>query len=144
LQQRFQRDPLFQPAADRCRVIHDRIESFGGLAEYDLVISGLPLNNFDVAVVESILDAFSRFVRPGGKVSFFEYFAIRRVRAVVSNRRQRERLRGIDRVLGNFLSAHACGRELVWRNVPPAWVHHVRIGNPAVLPAETPLRLPGD
>jgi phospholipid N-methyltransferase len=91
------------------------------------VISGLPLNNFDVDLVEAILRTFARLVRPGGMISFFEYIAIRRVRSAVGKRADRERLRGIDQVLGRFLAEHAIGRELVWRNVPPAWVHHARI-----------------
>lgn len=133
LQERFRRDPLFQPAAERCRVIHDRLEALPGTGQYDLIISGLPLNNFEAELVESILGALGRLARPGGMISFFEYVAIRRVRAAVSRRQQRQRLRGIDRAIGRFLADYGCGRELVWRNVPPAWVHHARTSESAGL-----------
>ena len=51
---------------------------------YDLIISGLPLNNFSVADVERILEVMHRLLRPGGTLSFFEYIAIRPARALVS------------------------------------------------------------
>ena len=120
-------DPAFVPVAGQCRVIHDKVESFGGVGEYDLIVSGLPLNNFDVPLVEEILRAFRRLLRPGGRLSFFEYVAIRRAKALVSGGEQRNRLRGIGRVLDEFLSGESASREMVWCNMPPAWVHHVQV-----------------
>ncbi|MBL9124746.1 MAG: methyltransferase domain-containing protein [Planctomycetaceae bacterium] len=125
LQERFARDPRFVPHAARCRVIHERVEALDGGGQYDLIVSGLPLNNFAVPVVAEILQAFRRLLRPGGRLSFFEYAAIRRAKALVSGSEQRARLQGVARELDGFLAATAARRELVWRNVPPAWVHHV-------------------
>lgn len=127
LQRRFANDPGFVPYAPQCRVIHDKVESFGGVGEYDMIISGLPLNNFDVPLVEEILQAFRRLLRPGGRLSFFEYVAIRRAKALVSGGEQRQRLQGIGRVLDKFLSGEKARREIVWCNMPPAWVHHVQV-----------------
>ena len=39
----------------------------------------------------------------------------------------RERLRGIERILHDVLSKGEIRRDLVMANVPPAWVHHVRL-----------------
>ena len=39
----------------------------------------------------------------------------------------RERLRGISRVLESVLGEGEIRRDWVWINVPPAWVHHVRM-----------------
>lgn len=134
LQQRFAIDPAFRPAADRCRVIHDKIETFDSGDQYDLIVSGLPLNNFDVELVEAVLKSFERLLRPGGMLSFFEYIAVRRVKATISSGAQRARLRGIERVLSSFLAAHSTGRDMIWCNVPPAWVHHLRVGQPTGSP----------
>ena len=68
-----------------------------------------------------------RLLAPGGILSFFEYVAIRRAKALVTSRSDRERLRGIERVLGDLLSKNEIRRDLVLANVPPAWVHHVRL-----------------
>ena len=126
LNERFASEQPFRNVAQCSRVLHENIEHLKADEPYDLVISGLPLNNFAVADVERILATFERLLRPGGTLSFFEYFAIRRARAIVSNRTQRERLSGIGRTIERVLGPHQIGRELVWPNLPPACVHHVR------------------
>ena len=92
-----------------------------------MIVSGLPLNNFSVAFVEQLVGKLSRLLAPGGTLSFFEYIAIRPLKASLSRRAERERLRGIGRLMGNFLAAHEIRRDRVLVNVPPAWVHHVRV-----------------
>jgi phospholipid N-methyltransferase len=93
-----------------------------------VIVSGLPLNNFPVELVTKLLAKLQQLLAPGGTLSFFEYVAIRRVKTMLSNRSERERLRGIERALGSVLGSHEVGRDCVIANVPPAWVHHVRFG----------------
>jgi len=126
LRGRFESEPAFAAVADRTEILHTRLEDVPRERRFDLIISGLPLNNFAVAEVEAILDIFARLVAPGGTLSFFEYIAIRRVKAIVSGRTGRERLRGIGTALGRTLDGREIKRDWVWPNVPPAWVHHVR------------------
>jgi phospholipid N-methyltransferase len=126
LRNRFSNEPEFQQVADRCEIVHDRLENLPHDTQYDLIVSGLPLNNFSVELVESLLGCFERLLKPGGVVSFFEYIAIRRAKAAVSGRHDRERLHGIGRLIDRFLADREIRRESVLLNVPPAWVHHVR------------------
>mgnify|MGYP005838822765 CR=1 FL=1 len=123
---RFGTDPPFQAVADRARVFHCAVEDLPGDASYDLIISGLPLNNFSAATVSEILAALRGRLKPGGTLSFFQYIAIRAMRALVSGRRERQRLRGIDDAMRQVLVDNEIRRDWVWANVPPAWVHHVR------------------
>ncbi len=127
LGERFDREPAFQAVGERCRVLHQSVEQVATDQPYDLLISGLPLNNFDVDSVERILDAFGRLLRPGGTLSFFEYIAVRGARAIVSGRAERVRLAGIGQALDRLLSAGEIRRDWIWPNVPPAWVHHVEM-----------------
>jgi phosphatidylethanolamine/phosphatidyl-N-methylethanolamine N-methyltransferase len=126
LRRRFTDEHEFAKAADRCEIVHDRLENLPHDVQYDMIISGLPLNNFSIELVESILGCFERLLRPGGVVSFFEYIAIRKAKAAVSGRKDRERLQGIARLIDRFLSGREIRRDAVWLNVPPAWVHHVQ------------------
>lgn len=123
---RFETDTPFQRVADRARLLHCLLQELPASPTYDLIISGLPLNNFSVADVQQILDCFGRLVRPGAIISFFEYIAVRSARAIVSSRVERQRLRGIGDALGRVLREHEIQREWIWPNVPPAWVHHLR------------------
>ncbi len=103
LNDRFRSDPDFQPAAQRCRVLHCPIENLPAETTYDVILSGLPMNNFAVAEVEHILGILRRLAGPGATVSFFEYMGIRRLKAAFSGRVERIRLRGIEQVVGGLL-----------------------------------------
>lgn len=126
LRQGLASDPGLRKIADRARVLHCAVEDLPAERSYDVIVSGLPLNNFSASAVERILGKFAGLLRRGGTLSFFEYIAIRRVRAVVSGRGERERLRGIGKAMQAVLARHEFRRDWVWPNVPPAWVHHVR------------------
>jgi phospholipid N-methyltransferase len=126
LRQRFEHEPEFQQSADRCEIIHDRLENLPNDTKYDIIVSGLPLNNFSVELVESLLSSFERLLKPGGVISFFEYIAIRKAKAAVSSRKDRTRLRANADRIERFIDGREIRRDAVILNVPPAWVHHVR------------------
>jgi phospholipid N-methyltransferase len=126
LRERLQRDEMLRPCAERITLHHAGVEELSEDRPYDVIVSGLPLNNFSVAFVEQLIGKLSRLLAPGGTLSFFEYIAVRRAKAVLGRQAERERLRGIGHVLGELLDAHEICRDRVLANVPPAWVHHVR------------------
>ncbi|MGD9648716.1 MAG: class I SAM-dependent methyltransferase [Pirellulales bacterium] len=123
---RLASDPHFRPGAGRVRVLHGKVEDVAEAGTYDLIVSGLPLNNFHRHDVARILETFGRLIRPGGVVSFFEYAAVRRAKTLLSRDHERRRLHGVDRVLSRWLGEHRVRSELVLANLPPAWVHHAR------------------
>jgi phosphatidylethanolamine/phosphatidyl-N-methylethanolamine N-methyltransferase len=126
LEDRFQNERRFQSVADRTRILHCPVEELPLESTYDLIISGLPLNNFSADLVEKILHIFLELLTPGGTLSFFEYIAMRKMKALVSGAEERRRLRGVRGAMQNVLKIHEFRREAVLLNVPPAWVHHVR------------------
>ena len=135
LQERLASDPYFSPHADRVRVLHQKVEDMPPEAQYDLVISGLPLNNFPVPAVEAILATLQRLVKPGGVLSYFEYVALRRIKACMCRPAERQRLQGVGRVTGEALRQFEIRRDCVMFNAPPAWVHHLQFAQPEIPPA---------
>lgn len=126
LRERFDSEPLFQKVQNRVRIFHTPIQQMPEPQKYDVVISGLPLNNFQVAEVREILEKMILLLRPGGTLSFFEYIGIRRLKALVAGRQDRQRLRGIGQTFQELFRRAEIRRDWVWLNVPPAWVHHLR------------------
>jgi phospholipid N-methyltransferase len=126
LEQLFQHDPQLQPVSPRASIIHAPVQQLAGGEPYDLIVSGLPLNNFAARDVETVLDAFQRLLRSDGTLSFFEYIAVRPVRGLIAGRAEKERLSRISHVLGRLFAEHEIRREAIWINMPPAWVHHVQ------------------
>jgi phosphatidylethanolamine/phosphatidyl-N-methylethanolamine N-methyltransferase len=126
LNARFRREAAFQAVAARARVLHCPVQELPDDKKYDVIVSGLPLNNFSVVMVEEILSALMKLLKPGGTLSFFEYIAIRHVRTLVSGPAERRRLRGIDHAMQAVFDLYEIRRDAIWRNTPPAWVHHVQ------------------
>jgi len=88
--------------------------------EYDLVVCGLPFNNFPPALVRSIFRRMMRLLRDGGELAYFEYAGVRTIKAPLVGERGRQRLKGIAHV-GESLRRRFDGRqELVLGNLPPA------------------------
>jgi phosphatidylethanolamine/phosphatidyl-N-methylethanolamine N-methyltransferase len=128
LKERIANDADYRAAAGRIALHHAGVEELNEAEPYDVIVSGLPLNNFSIELVERLLAKLERLLAPRGTLSFFEYVAIRRVKATLSRQAERERLSGIGRLLDDTLAAHEVARDCVLVNVPPAWVHHVRFG----------------
>jgi phosphatidylethanolamine/phosphatidyl-N-methylethanolamine N-methyltransferase len=127
LEERFQSESDFRRAADRTRILHCPVQDLSPDSKYDLIVSGLPLNNFSVELVEKILHVLLNLLASGGTLSFFEYIAVRRAKTIISGSAERQRLRGIHRVMHDAFKKHEIRRDAVWLNVTPAWVHHLRV-----------------
>ena len=126
LRSSFKDKPAFREAAGRCHLIEGSVQQLGHEGQFDLVISGLPLNNFSSADVQDILQAYAKLLKPGGILSFFQYILIRPAKMFVSTGQERDRLKGVGEAIEGVLGQREFAREWVWVNVPPAWVHHIR------------------
>ena len=122
----FEDKPSFRDAASRCHLIEGPVQQLGHEAQFDLVISGLPLNNFSSDDVRAILQAYAKLLKPGGILSFFQYILLRPARMFVSAGSERDRLKRVGEAIETVLGEREIAREWVWVNVPPAWVHHIR------------------
>lgn len=128
LRERLRSEPEWQRVAERVTIRTEAIQDFAADDQFDVIVSGLPLNNFSIATVEAILAGLDRLAKPGATVSFFEYIAIRHFKAVVSGSAERTRLRGVAAALEKFLGQRELRRRAIVGNMPPAWAHHVQRG----------------
>jgi len=122
----FKEKPDLRAVADRCHIVEGSVQALGKDGQFDLVVSGLPLNNFSPEDVRIILEAYSKLLKPTGILSFFEYILIRPAKMMVSTASERDRLRGVGAAIEAMLRQREFAREWIWPNVPPAWVHHIR------------------
>ena len=125
LRDRLQQDPVWQPLAPRMRVLEMPVEQIEDGPRYDIIVSGLPLNNFPCESVAQILQHFHRLAANRAQLSFFEYVAVRKAKALCSRPKERRRLTGIEQLLQREISSWRVARQCVVANVPPAWVHHL-------------------
>ena len=126
LRDRLASEPNWQKVANRVRVLEMPIEQLPSDEKYECIVSGLPLNNFSCDFVEQVLSHFHKLAAEGCTLSFFEYVAIRKAKALVSSSSERTRLLGIEKLLNDEFANWEFARQCVLANVPPAWVHHLR------------------
>ncbi|MCI0643105.1 MAG: methyltransferase domain-containing protein [Gemmataceae bacterium] len=127
LESRFEEEEEFRRRRAQCRIIHSPLQEVPGEGVYDFMISGLPLNNFSLALVEDIFRSYRRLLKPEGVLSYFEYVAIRDMKMSLMPS-ESERLRTLGEYLEKQLKAHQIAEEIVWFNVPPALARHLRFG----------------
>jgi phosphatidylethanolamine/phosphatidyl-N-methylethanolamine N-methyltransferase len=124
LAERFAEDVLFRPYRHQVRLLHMPLQQVPGEHVYDFMISGLPLNNFPVALVREIFASYERLLKPQGVLSYFEYLAIRKIKTAVVGRKTRKRLHVLSRLLERRIRKYQVGAERVFFNVPPAIARH--------------------
>jgi phospholipid N-methyltransferase len=132
---RLEVDKAYQRNRDRVRIIHSAVEDLPGEGTYDFIVSGLPLNNFPVEMVRRIFRTYSRLLKPGGILTYYEYQFIRHIKTPFANRRERRRLYRVGRVVGEYIRDFQIRRERIFINVPPAMVRHLRL-KPAPTPSK--------
>jgi phosphatidylserine decarboxylase len=128
LHDRLQHDPSWRQAADRIRIHHMSVEQLVPNKPFDVMVSGLPFNNFPAELVRSILGKLEAIAAPNATLSFFEYIAVRQAKALAASPAERRRLAGVEKELSVVRRRWQFGRDCVLANVPPAWVHNLRFG----------------
>jgi phosphatidylethanolamine/phosphatidyl-N-methylethanolamine N-methyltransferase len=131
LGQRFSEEPDFRKRRPQSRIMHCPLQEVPGEHVYDFMISGLPLNNFSLALVEDIYRSYERLLKPIGTLTSFEYVWIRAMKMPFVNAGERDRLSKLTEYLEAKVRRFQIGEEVVVLNVPPAVARHLRFGNPS-------------
>ncbi len=129
IQRRFAEEPEFQQKRSQSRVINAPLQEVPGEAIYDFMISGIPLNNFSLALVDDIFRSYQRLLKPAGVLSYFEYLAIRELKMPFVSEADRQRLQSLSVFLEDKIRAHQIAADKVPFNVPPAVARHFRFGS---------------
>ncbi len=128
LERRFATEPDFQRRREQCRLIHAPIQEVPGQGSYDFMVSGIPLNNFPLALVEDIFRSYERLLTAVGTLSYFEYLAIRALKMPFVEASERNRLAILTTFLEERIRRYQVAEEAVYLNVPPAVARHLCFG----------------
>jgi phospholipid N-methyltransferase len=122
LSQRLKTEPHFQVRGRQINLLHQDIRKLPAKARYDLVLSGLPFNNFPPELVSEIMAILYRALKPGATLVYFEYLLLRKAKSAALGGQERRRLAAIESVLNSFHAKGTSRDEVVWMNLPPARV----------------------
>lgn len=129
------RERVFARCREQIKIIHAAVQELPGESKYDLIVSGLPLNNFPAHEVREIFATYNRLLKPGGTLSFYEYTLVRELKTPFVDRRERRRLFRVGRVMRGYIRDYQIRRERIFINVPPATVRYLRFKQVTQRPA---------
>jgi phospholipid N-methyltransferase len=127
LERSFNEEWAFQFCRDQLHIIHRGIEEVEGHDVYDMIISALPLNSFPPQQVREIFKAYTRLLKPGGTLSYYEYVWIRQLTTPFVNHSERRRLGEVGDVVSRYIRSYQVRSQQVLINVPPAVVRHLAL-----------------
>jgi phosphatidylethanolamine/phosphatidyl-N-methylethanolamine N-methyltransferase len=110
----------------QCRLHNADIRTLRKQTQYDFIISGLPLNNFDSRTVSEILQIYLDHLSPTGVLSYFEYILTQEFKSKFLKPAERDRLIQVAKTIGKFVEEYQYSCYQVWWNLPPAKARHFR------------------
>ncbi len=94
--------------------------------QYDVIVSSLPLLNFTPEKVRSVFELyFEELLRPGGTLSYYDYWA-KELRTFMVGPRERRRMKAVLDVTKEFRRRYEVRDRLIPWNLTPALVHYLR------------------
>ncbi len=126
IRQRLREEPGLRDRKARIQVHNKPVEEIRIRPSYDFIISCLPFTNFQPQAVRKIFEIYRSVLKAGGVCSFYEYIFVRQAAQIMSPKRARERCAGVSSVVREYLSKYCFRQQVVFRNLPPAMVYHIR------------------
>jgi phosphatidylserine decarboxylase len=148
LRRRLATDPAFQRVSDRVTLLHMDVTQLDRSQRFDCIISAIPFTNCPPELIQSIFECYREILAPDGVLTYIEYAYLRPIKQRVLFGAPRRELESASAVIEPYLQRYQFRRDLVYRNVPPAWVRHLRFEEPpasaalALAPLEHDRRIP--
>lgn len=113
-------------AEGRVRLFRSAVQELPDQHRYDFIISGLPLNAFELQDVEAVFAVVRRSLNPGGTFSYFEYLGLRRTARWLAIGQRRKRIHSVSTYLTRHIRSHQYARRTVLANFPPARARYLK------------------
>jgi len=95
---------------------------------YDVIVCGLPFNNFPPKLMRQIFRRMFELLKDNGEIVYFEYAGVRVIKSPVMDRAGRARLKRIGAIGKSLRRKHEGEKELVLGNFPPAIAYRLKGG----------------
>ena len=103
-----------------------RIEDAQLDGNYDLIVCGLPFNNFPPTLVRAIFKDLMELLIDGGELVYFEYAGVRVIKGTLVGSKGKKQLKEIRGIRRELFDAHQGRQQLVMANLPPALAVRLR------------------
>jgi phospholipid N-methyltransferase len=98
--------------------------------KFDLIVCGLPFNNFPLSLVRRIFSQMLELLKGDGELFFFEYAGVRPLKRALGSRASRAAMRKRIRLMQLLERRHLGRRRFILPNVPPAFAVSLKHARP--------------
>lgn len=138
LRRRFETEPAFRRVRDQVTLLEMDVTRLDRGQRFDCIISAVPFNNLPPEVVEAIFECYREILKLDGVLTYIEYAYLSAIKQSLLRGQALQQIERTSQVIEPYLRRYQFRCDLVVRNVPPAWVRHLRFGDP---PAGAALKL---
>lgn len=132
MRRRLAEDPVFARHRERIELREGDICDLDPAERFDTIVSTIPFINRGPETIARILGVYRKALQPDGVLSYLEYAYLRRLKAPYLKGVAADQARASAAVLEREATPFVFRRDFVPRNVPPAWVHHLRFSEARV------------
>lgn len=126
LARRFETEAAFRRVQKQVTIHTAGIETIQRVPTYDVIISAIPFTAFPATAVEEFFAIYRAILKPGGSLTYIEFAFGRALLRAFAKGKEKERLRTVDRVVGNYVRRHQFRCQFVPLNLPPARIRFLR------------------
>jgi len=130
LRRRLEEDARLAARRDRITLHQGDVLEMDRGRRFDFIVSAIPFVNCPPEVVENILALYRDVLEPDGVLSFIEYAYLRRLKLGLLADAPRRQAEASIAVMNRDVEPYVFRRDLVLRNLPPAWIRHLRFHDP--------------
>lgn len=95
--------------------------------QYDAIISTVPLMNLNAKQIDAILQQFEKLAKPNGTLSYLEYIGGAELKQLLAMENESADMQKKLALFDAFQNKHNTNTVSVVANVPPTYVHHIRM-----------------
>lgn len=121
----IRRDAVLTTIADQIRIHHAGAQELPRDDRFDFAICSAPLNNFDAATINAILNPMLAAVTARGSATLFEYIFLPAFRRAFTQGTLRKQLYEAQSEKSKWLARYGRNSLAVLRNMPPARVYEL-------------------
>ncbi len=94
---------------------------------YDVVVTSLPLNSFEADLVDRIFFKYTKLVKPGGYISYFEYMGLGKIKKFYLSGKLGDDFKTLLALKTSFVESYCTDTDKILLNFPPARVFHCQM-----------------
>lgn len=127
LRQRFANEANFKAVADLCQIYEGSVLDLPSNQPFDYIVSTIPFNNCPTDFVNAVFQHYQQLLKPSGVLSYIEYIGGRTLKQALG---ADTAFAEVQELLAERKQSFEFRKEIVVRNLPPAWIHHLRFHKP--------------